>query len=336
MKKIEICAPAGNLPSLKAAVDNGADAVYMGYSGDTNLRNFPALNFTEDEVSKAIQYAHSKGSKVYITVNAYPQEKELPLAYNVVDRAYDSGADAVIASDIAVLSYVKDKYPEKRLHLSVQASASNAQAIEFCRKHFGIKRVVLPRVLTVDEIAALKSQTGVELEIFAMGLLCINSEGQCFLSSYLTSESINTYGACSHPKFINFEEDEDEGVMKILSGSVLLNKCSSMEEMAYPTPCKGRYYNSATGQLNYSIQDPESLNVLEILPEIIRTGIDSIKIEGRQRSRIYVEKVVRAFREVVDKYYDEGYSRTDSSDGRQDLQSLFEGLAPSVGCYKGK
>src|SRR3989304_2059569 len=154
MRKIEICAPAGNLPSLKAAVDNGADAVYMGYSGDTN-----------------------------------------------------------------------------------------AQAIEFCRKHFGIKRVVLPRVLTVDEIAALKSQTSVELEIFAMGLLCINSEGQCFVSSYLTSESINTYGACSHPKFINFEEDEDEGVMKILSGSVLLNKCSSMEEMAYPTPCKGRYYN---------------------------------------------------------------------------------------------
>ena len=336
MRKIEICAPAGNLPSLKAAVDNGADAVYMGYSGDTNLRNFPALNFTEDEVSKAIQYAHSKGSKVYITVNAYPQEKELPLAYNVVDRAYDSGADAVIASDIAVLSYVKDKYPEKRLHLSVQASASNAQAIEFCRKHFGIKRVVLPRVLTVDEIAALRSQTSVELEIFAMGLLCINSEGQCFLSSYLTSESINTYGACSHPKFINFEEDEDEGVMKILSGSVLLNKCSSMEEMAYPTPCKGRYYNSATGELNYSIQDPESLNVLEILPEIIRTGIASIKIEGRQRSRIYVEKVVRAFREAVDKYYDEGDSRTDSRAERQDLQSLFEGLAPSVGCYKGK
>ena len=227
MKKIEICAPAGNLPSLKAAVDNGADAVYMGFSGDTNLRNFPALNFTEDEVYKAIQYAHSRKRKVYITVNAYPQEKELPLAYNVVDRAYEFGADAVIASDIAVLSYVKEKYPEKRVHLSVQASASNVQAIEFYRKHFGIKRVVLPRVLTVDEIAALRSQTSVELEIFAMGLLCINSEGQCFLSSYLTSESINTYGACCQPKFINFQEDEDEGVMKMLSGCILLNKCSS-------------------------------------------------------------------------------------------------------------
>jgi len=335
VKKIEICAPAGNLPSLKAAVDNGADAVYMGYSGDTNLRNFPALNFTEDEVCKAIQYAHSKARRVYITVNAYPQEKELPLAYNVVDRAYDSGADAIIASDIAVLSYVKEKYPEKRLHLSVQASASNAQAIEFCRKHFGIKRVVLPRVLTVDEITALRGQTNVELEIFAMGLLCINSEGQCFLSSYLTSESINTYGACSHPKFISFQEDEGEGVTKILSGRVLLNKCTSIEDVAYPTPCKGRYYNSATGELNYSIQDPESLNVLEILPEIIRSGIDSIKIEGRQRSRMYVEKVVRAFREAVDKYYDGGYSGTGSETG-QELQSLFEGLAPSVGCYKGK
>ena len=105
--------------------------------------------------------------------------------------------------------------------------------------------------------------------------------------------------------------------------------------MAYPTPCKGRYYNTATGELNYSIQDPESLNVLEILPEIIRTGIDSIKIEGRQRSRTYVEKVVRTFREAVDKYYDGGYSRIDPN-AEQDLHSLFEGLAPSVGCYKGK
>ncbi|MCC7201290.1 MAG: U32 family peptidase [Nitrospirae bacterium] len=335
MRKIEICAPAGNLPSLKAAVDNGADAVYMGFSGDTNLRNFPALNFTDDEVCKAIKYAHSRKSRVYITVNAYPQQRELPLAYQVVDRAYEYGADAVIASDIAVLSYVREKYPDKRLHLSVQASASNAHAIEFCRRHFGIKRVVLPRVLTIEEIRALRERTSVELEIFALGLLCINSEGQCFLSSYLTSESINTYGACSHPKFINFEEDEDEGIMKILSGSVLLNKCSSMEEMAYPTPCKGRYHNTATGELGYSIQDPESLNVLEILPEIIRSGIDSIKIEGRQRSRTYVEKVVRTFREAVDRYYDNGVPRAGSGAG-EELQSLFEGLAPSAGCYKGK
>ena len=335
MEKIEICAPAGNLPSLKAAMDNGADAVYMGFSGDTNLRNFPALNFTDDEVCKAIRYAHGKKRKVYVTVNAYPQEKELPLAYEAVDKAYRLGADAVIASDIAVLSYVREKYPGKRVHLSVQASASNAQAIEFYRKHFGIKRVVLPRVLTIDEIRALRMQTDIEIEVFVLGLLCINSEGHCFLSSYITGESINTYGACSHPKFIDFVEDDDEGVMNILSKGVLLNKCSSIEEVAYPTPCKGRYYNRSTGELNYSIQDPESLNVLEILPEFIAAGVDSIKIEGRQRSRTYVEKVVRAFREAVDNYYAGGSCRT-GLDGSQELKSLFEGLAPSVGCYKGK
>jgi len=335
MKKVEICAPAGNLPSLKAAVDNGADAVYMGFSGDTNLRNFPALNFTEEEVRKAIQYAHSKEKKVFITINSYPQEKELPLACEAVDKAYGLGADAVIASDMAVLSYIQGRYPGKRVHLSVQASASNAEAIEFYRRHFGIKRVVLPRVLTLDEIRALRGETGVEIEVFALGLLCINSEGQCFLSSYITSESINTYGACSHPKFIDFVQEDDEGMLKILSNGVLLNKYSPLEEVAYPTPCKGRYYNKATGQLHYAIQDPESLNVLGILPEIIQTGVDSIKIEGRQRSRTYVEQVVRVFREAVDTYYESGSCRISPAKG-QHLQSLFEGLAPTYGCYKGK
>src|SRR3989337_3129195 len=121
MKRIEICAPAGKLPSLKAAVDNGADAVCMGFSGDTNLRNFPALNFTEDEVHKAIQYAHNKEKKVFITVNSYPQEKELPLAYEAVDKAYSLGADAVIASDMAVLSYIPGRNPERRVNLPVTA-----------------------------------------------------------------------------------------------------------------------------------------------------------------------------------------------------------------------
>ena len=332
--KVEICAPAGNLPSLRAAVDNGADAVYMGFSGDTNLRNFPALNFTEDEVSTAIHYAHSKGKKVFITVNSYPQEKELPLACEAVDKAYSLGADAVIASDIAILSYIHERYPEKRMHLSVQASASNAEAIKFYCRHFGIKRVVLPRVLALDEIRALRAETDVEIEVFALGLLCINTEGQCFLSSYITSESINTYGACSHPKFIDFIEG-DEGAFKIFSNGVLLNQYSPTEEAAYPTPCKGRYHNKATGQLHHAIQDPESLNVLGILPEIIQAGVDSIKIEGRQRSRTYVEQVVRAFREAVDSYYETGNCRVSAEQG-QHLDSLFEGLAPTYGCYKGK
>lgn len=334
MNKVEICAPAGNLPSLKAAIDNGADAVYIGFSGDTNLRNFPALNFTEDEVSRAIQYAHNKEKKVFIAINSYPQEKELPLAREAVDKAYNLGADAVIASDIAILSYIHERYPEKRVHLSVQASASNAEAIDLYHRHFGIKRVVLPRVLTLDEIRALRKETRVEIEVFALGLLCINAEGQCFLSSYITSESINTYGACSHPKFIDFVE-EDGGEFKILSNGVLLNKYSPAEEVAYPTPCKGKYQNMATGQLHHAIQDPESLNVLEILPEIIQAGVDSIKIEGRQRSRTYVEQVVRAFREAVDSYYKTGSCRV-SADTGQHLHSLFEGLAPTYGCYKGK
>jgi len=335
MKKVEICAPAGNLPSLKAAVDHGADAVYMGFSGDTNLRNFPGLNFTEEEVYKGIEYAHRKGKKVFITVNSYPQEKELTQARRAVDMAFRFGADAVIASDISVLSYIKDKYPGRRIHLSVQASASNSEAIKFYQRHFGIKRVVLPRVLTIEEIRSLKRHIDVEIEVFALGLLCINIEGQCFLSSYITSESINTYGACSHPKFIDFVQDDSDDGLKVVSKGVLLNRYSSIEEVAYPTPCKGRYFNRATGQLNYAIQDPESLNVMEILPEIIEAGVDSIKIEGRQRSRSYVEEVVSAFRGAVDRYYEKNDSKGKPSSGNN-LYSLFEGLTPSHGCYKGK
>lgn len=331
-KKVEICAPAGNLPSLITAVDHGADAIYLGFSGDTNLRNFPALNFTEEEVREGIEYAHRKGKKVYITVNAYPQEKELLQAYDAVDKAYTLGADAVIASDIGVLSFIKDKYPGKRVHLSVQASASNYQSIEFYRQHFGIKRVVLPRVLTIDEIRTLRGQTDVEIEVFVLGLLCINSEGQCFLSSYITGESINTYGACSHPKFIDFVQDEQDGTMGILSSGVLLNKYLPEEEMGYPTPCKGKYFNRVTGETGYAIQDPESLNTLQILPELLAAGVDSIKIEGRQRSRTYVAEVVKRFREVVDGFYSGRYNPEVS----RDIQALFEGLSPSTGCYKGK
>ena len=331
MKKVEICAPAGNLPALIEAVDNGADAVYIGFSGDTNLRNFPALNFTEEEASEGIRYAHRKGRKVYVTVNSYPQEKELPLAHEVVEKAYAFGADAVIVSDMGILSFIKEKFPGKRVHLSVQASASNPQAIEFYHKHFDIKRVVLPRVLTIEEIKVLRTMVDVEIEVFVLGLLCINSEGQCFLSSYITGESINTYGACSHPKFLDFTQEED-GTVDVFSSGVLLNKYMPQEEMAYPTPCKGKYINRETGQAGYAIQDPESLNALEILPELISAGVDAIKIEGRQRSKAYVAKVVHLFRTMLDDFYK---GRFNPEKGK-DIQDLFEGLAPSTGCYKGK
>jgi putative protease len=338
MKKVELCAPAGNLPSLKAAVDCGADAVYIGFSGDTNLRNFPGLNFTPEEIQAGVRYAHRKGKKVFVAVNAYPQQEEMAAAFQAVDGAYEAGADAVIASDLAVLSYATDRYPDRRLHLSVQASASNASAIAFYKKHFGIKRVVLPRVLTLAEIRSIACQTDVELEIFASGLLCINMEGQCFLSSYLTSESINTYGACSHPKFVQFTGqpagDGEEAPLRVFSNGVLLNEYRPGEESSYPTPCKGRYINRATGRTDYAIQDPESLNILEVLPQVLNAGVHSLKLEGRQRGRSYVETVVRTYRQAIDACLE---GRYDAAEFRESgLKATFEGLVPSTGCYQGK
>ena len=340
MEKVELCAPAGNLPSLKAAVDAGADAVYVGFAGETNLRNFPGLNFTEENIREGVRYAHRHGKKVFVAVNAYPQRNEIAEARRAVDGAYEAEADAVIASDFAVLSYAREHYPDRRLHLSVQASASTAEAIEFYRTHFGIRRVVLPRVLTVEEIQAIREKSEVELEVFASGLLCINTEGQCFLSAYITSESINTYGACSHPKFVQFSELSAEpgggqgDRLRVVSNGVLLNEYRSDEDTAYPTPCKGRYVNRITGRVDYAIQDPESLNILEILPRVLSAGIHSLKIEGRQRGRSYVETMVRTYRQALDACY--GGTYDPESFARTGLNTAFEGAAPSIGCYGGK
>ena len=322
-KSIELCAPAGNLPSLREAVDNGADAVYLGFNNDSNLRNFPGLNFNLEEVRQGIKYARKKRKKIYITVNSYPQHKELKDCYWAIDQAVSLSADAVIVSDLAVLSYIKKNYPGFRIHLSVQAGASNHHAIKFYEDHFGIKRLVLPRILTMDEIKDLRGRTDIELEIFVLGLLCINCEGKCFLSSYITGESINTYGACSSTRFLQFTEGDR---MRVSLNKVVLNEYGKSEAMAYPTPCKSRYHNLVTGQKGYALQDPESLSILKIFRELSECGIDAIKIEGRQRSAAYAAKSTAVLRRALNGH----------EDGDDELRGFFEGMEPGYGCYLNK
>lgn len=328
LKRVELCVPAGSLSALKAAVDSGADAVYLGFNNSTNLRNFPGLNLTEEEVNEGIRYAHKRGKKVYVTINSYPQYSELGDSLKAVDCTSRSDADAIIASDLAVLSYIKDRYPYMRVHLSVQAGVSNPPAIRFYEKHFSIKRVTLPRILTLEEIRYLREETNIELEVFALGLLCINCEGRCFLSSYITGESINTYGACSPPKFLNFADND---TLKVYSNGILLNEYRKEEPLGYPTPCKGRYRNLFTDKKDYILQDPESLNILEILSVVVESGINTLKIEGRQRSPAYVSTVTSIFREALDCYYDG--LMPDITSWKRRLSILFEGLRPGLGCY---
>jgi putative protease len=331
MSTVEIVAPAGNLASLKAAIDAGADAVYLGFNDSTNARNFEGLNFSTAEFEAGIEYVRSRGRKFYVAVNTFPQGESCPEWYGAVDRAVEYGADAVIIANLGILKYARETYPDATLHLSTQASASNYESINFHNRHFGIKRVVLPRVLTVDEIKDLRANTDVEVEVFALGGLCINIEGRCYLSSFLTGASTNTEGACSPSRFVSFTGGADDS-MSISLNDVLLNRLSATESSPYPTCCKGRYIMD-DGRAFYAMEEPESLNVLEIIPALVEAGISALKIEGRQRTRSYVSAMTGVLRGALDHYYEDRTSYSVKEEWSRKTTSTFEGTAETLGSY---
>lgn len=194
---MELLCPAGNLPALKAAVDNGADAVYIGLKDDTNARHFAGLNFTEKKLQEAVDYVHRHGRKLHIAINTFAHPDGYARWQRAVDMAAQLGADALILADLAMLEYAAQRYPQLERHVSVQASATNEEAIRFYQRNFEVGRVVLPRVLSMHQVKQLARTSPVPLEVFAFGSLCIMAEGRCYLSSYLTGESPNTVGACS-------------------------------------------------------------------------------------------------------------------------------------------
>ncbi|RKZ34678.1 MAG: U32 family peptidase, partial [Gammaproteobacteria bacterium] len=166
-KGVELICPAGNLPALRAAVDNGADAVYIGFRDGTNARSFPGLNFDAKEAARGIKYARERDAKVLLALNVYPQPAGWKVATQAVDRAAELGVDALILADPGVLEYAARTHPDLRLHLSVQASATNRHAIDFYHQRFNIRRVVLPRVLSLAQVRQLVAACPVEVEVFA-------------------------------------------------------------------------------------------------------------------------------------------------------------------------
>ena len=206
----------------------------------------------------------------------------------------------MILANMGILDYARNAYPDINIHLSVQASSSNYESINFYNSHFGVKRVVLPRVLTIEDIKALKANTDVELEVFALGGLCINIEGRCYLSSFITGASTNTEGVCSPSRFVRFSNDDDGG-LNISLNDVTLNRLEAHESAPYPTCCKARY-KLPDGKVAYALESPESLNVLEILPELIESGVSALKIEGRQRTKSYVASMTGLLREAIESY----------------------------------
>nr|CRH06708.1 peptidase U32 [Candidatus Magnetococcus massalia] len=330
MSKVEVLAPAGNLPSLKAAVEAGADAVYFGFRNATNARNFEGLNFSEAEAKEGIAFCRRHNAKANVVLNTYPQVEDPSDWYRTVDMAADNGANALIVANMALLEYAHKNYPDLALHLSVQASASNYEAINFYQKHFAIKRVILPRVLTVPEIKSLKEKTDVELEVFAFGGLCVMAEGRCYLSSYVTGVSPNIEGVCSPARHVKFENQQEK--LQTRLNDVLIAEYDEGEDAAYPTICKGRF--EANDHVYHVMEEPSSLNILEMLPEVIEAGVASLKIEGRQRTKSYVATVTRTMRQAVDTYYANPERFRAKGSWIRTLNQTSEGATHTLGTYQ--
>jgi len=326
---MELVCPAGNLPSLKAAVDNGADAVYVGFKDDTNARHFAGLNFTGRTFEKAVRYAQDKGRKVFVAINTFPQPNGFERWKSAVDQAADYGVNALILADMGVMDYARERWPDLRLHLSVQASVTSAEGIRFYHENFGIKRVVLPRVLSVRQVAHTITESPVPVEVFGFGSLCVMVEGRCLLSSYATGRSPNTYGACSPASHVRWEETGD-GTDTRLNG-VLIDHYGPGEKAGYPTLCKGRF--QVGDNTFYALEEPTSLNTLSILPELKKIGVSAIKVEGRQRSPAYVAQVTSVMRAAIDQCMQDpdGYQPEDQ--WMRKLADVSEGSQTTLGAY---
>jgi putative protease len=326
---MELVCPAGSPPALKSAVDNGADAVYIGFRDGTNARNFPGLNFSPDEAREGLAYARARGARVFLALNTYPAPAQWERWCAAADAAVALGPDALIVADPGLMRYLARRHPRQRLHLSVQGSATNHEAIAFYARHFGIQRVVLPRVLSLAQVQAVLERADVEVEVFGFGSLCVMVEGRCALSSYVTGESPNMSGVCSPAKAVRWEETAT-GRQSRLNG-VLIDVYRADEPAGYPTLCKGRF--EVAGNLYYAIEEPASLNVLEILPRLMQAGVAAIKVEGRQRSPAYVAQVTRVLRAALDA------CRKDPAGFRADgawlaqLDKVAEGRSHTLGAY---
>ncbi|HXZ94103.1 MAG TPA: peptidase U32 family protein, partial [Burkholderiales bacterium] len=302
MAEMELVCPAGGLPALKAAIDNGADWVYLGLRDDTNARNFAGLNFDDDSLAEGVRYAHTRGRRLVLAVNTYPQAATWRRWTSALERADAAGVDAVIAADPGLMRHAARNHPRLALHLSVQSSATSHEAINFYHEHFGVTRAVVPRVLSLAQVEYVVKNTPVEIEVFGFGGLCVMVEGRCALSAYACGDSPNTFGACSPARAVRWQATS-AGLESRLNG-VLIDRYAKGEGAAYPTLCKGRF--AVDGATYYAIEEPASLNTLEMLPEFLAIGVRAVKIEGRQRSPAYVAQVTRVWREAIDAARREG------------------------------
>ncbi len=292
---MELICPAGTPAAFHEAVDAGADAVYCGFRDETNARNFPGLNFSREELREAIAYAKRKGTQTFVALNTFMRAGAEEIWYKGAADAVALGADALILADFGLMAHVAEKYPEQRLHVSVQASASNPDAINFLVDAFNAQRVVLPRTLTIADIARIGKNIRCEMEVFVFGGLCVMAEGRCSLSSYATGKSPNMNGVCSPASHVRYRKDGGELVSEL--GEFTINRFPAGEAAGYPTLCKGRF--DIADSNGYAFEDPVSLDVMGELEALKAAGVKALKIEGRQRGKAYVAEVVSTMKAAL-------------------------------------
>lgn len=274
--KPELLVPAGGLDTLKVAVDYGADAVYIG--GRAFGLRAKADNFSIEEMKAGVSYAKGRGAKVYVTANIFAHNYDLDGIRGYFAELKDTGVDAVLVSDPGVFTIARDVMPDMELHISTQANNTNYMTYRFWYDH-GIRRVVSARELSLAEISEIRANIpdDMEIESFIHGAMCISYSGRCLLSNYFTGRDAN-HGACTHPCRWKYS---------------IVEETRPGEYMTVNEDDRGTY-----------IFNSKDLCMIEYVPEMVAAGIDSLKIEGRMKTALYVATVARTYRQAIDDYFE--------------------------------
>ena len=270
MNKVELLSPAGDLERLKWACLYGADAIYLG--GQKFSLRANATNFSIDEIKEGVLYAHKHNVKVYVTVNIVFHEDDINGLVNYLKELEDCNVDAIIASDLFILDLLKENNINLEFHLSTQASCLNKEAVKFFKKE-GVKRVVLARECSKEDIKNIIDETGIDTEVFIHGAMCMAYSGRCTLSNYMTNRDSNR-GACAQIcRWVFDLYDEDKKINE---------------------------------DIDFSFS-PKDLSLLNFIPELIDIGVKSFKIEGRMKSVYYIATLLSVYRRIIDSCYDGTY-----------------------------
>ena len=305
VKKPELLAPAGNMEKLKMALLYGADAVYLG-GKQFGPRAFGG-NFSNEELKEAVEFAHNLNKKVYVTVNIFPHNSDIEMLPEYLAFLNTTGADALLVADIGLFMLAKKYAPDIELHISTQANNTNWATVDAWH-NMGASRVVLARELSKDEISVIRQKCSVELEMFVHGAMCISYSGRCLLSNYMTGRDSNR-GSCAQP---------------------CRWKYSLVEEKR-----PGQYFPIEEDERGTFIFNSKDMCLLPYLPDVIESGVDSLKIEGRMKSVHYAASVVKAYRMAIDSYFENPEAFAVKDEWLEELEKVSH-RSYTTGFYYGK